>query len=274
MWGTKRTGSTICRSCGRLVGVADDKCFHCGARSPSLLGLASLLRRLPFDVGLTELVVGVVAALYLATLLVDPDGIGMAGLGFLAPSPDSLYAFGASGVYPVLAEGRWWTLLSAGWLHASALHIFFNVMWLRSLLPATIEVYGGARTAILYTLSSVVGFALSTFTPIFPSGLSVGASAPVFGLMGALIYYGRRHGSSRVTKEIWGWALFLFAWGLIGRGTDNWAHLGGFAGGWLLGHLLNPMQPERTNHVLLALACLLATAGAVVASLWVGLPSG
>ncbi len=272
MWGKKRTGSVVCRSCGRLVGVSDDKCFHCGAMSPSLFGLAPWLRRLPFDVGLTELAAGVAMALYAATLLVDPDGIGMKGLGFLAPSQYSLYAFGASGSYPVLAEGRWWTLLSAGWLHGSALHIFFNVMWMRNLLPEVIHIYGGARAAILYTLSSVAGFALSTFTPILPAQLSVGASAPVFGLMGALIYYGRRYGSSRMTTEIWGWALFLFAWGLIGRGTDNWAHLGGFAGGWLLGHLLNPMKPERTNHVLLALACLLATVGALVASFVLRLP--
>ena len=69
---------------------------------------------------------------------------------------------GNSGAIPVFAQGRWLTLLTAGWLHGNLLHIFFNVMWIRQLAPAIGEIYGPARMIIIYTLSGVAGFALSS----------------------------------------------------------------------------------------------------------------
>jgi hypothetical protein len=56
------------------------------------------------------------------------------------------------------------------------------------------------------------------------------------------------------------------------RGVDNFAHIGGFAGGYLTALLLDPLKPERGNHQVAAFACLLLTAASVVASLVVPLP--
>ena len=58
--------------------------------------------------------------------------------------------------------GRWWTIFSAGWLHAGLLHIFFNMMWVRQLGPPTADIYGAGRMVIIYTLSGASGFLLSS----------------------------------------------------------------------------------------------------------------
>jgi rhomboid protease GluP len=169
--------------------------------------------------------------------------------------------------------GRWWTLLSAGWLHGGALHILFNMLWVRQLGPATSDIYGAGRMVIIYTIAGVSGFLLSSlagaFVPIpFLSGaqFTIGASAPIFGLLGSLVYYGRRGGSSMVRSEALGYAVTLFVFGLVMRGVDNYAHAGGFAGGYLAGMWLDPLKPERTDHMVGAMVCVGLTVLAIVAS--------
>jgi rhomboid protease GluP len=183
--------------------------------------------------------------------------------------------FGESGAYPVFGFGRWWTLLTAGWLHAGLLHIFFNMMWIRQLAPPTAEMYGPSRMVIIYTIAGVVGFAASTlagaFIPVLGgAGFTVGASAPIFGLLGALVYYGRRTGSSMVGDQAKSWAVMLFIFGFFMPGVDNWAHAGGFAGGYLTSKFLDPLQRERLDHLIVALICLAVTAVAILFSLWTG----
>ena len=102
--------------------------------------------------------------LYLLTLAFDVQGVSTGGFNFLAPSGQSLFVFGASGVIPVFRAGRWWTFLTAGWLHAGVLHILFNMMWIRQLAPAASEMYGPSRMVIIYTLAGVTGFAASTLS--------------------------------------------------------------------------------------------------------------
>jgi len=216
-------------------------------------GLGTLVRGLGRDLGFVPLVMYACGALYVCTLVVDPGSIGMGGMSILSPGVESLFLFGASGAVPVFKFDRWWTVLSAAWLHGGILHIAFNMMWVRSLGPATIHLYGGGRTIIIYTLSAVSGFVASSvvgaFLPFLPSflrgaGFTVGASAPVFGLLGALIYYGRRSGSSVVGDQAKRWAGLLFVFGFIFPGVDNWAHLGGLAGGYAAARWLDPGLPR------------------------------
>ena len=77
--------------------------------------------------------------------------------------PQALFIFGASGAIPVFRYDRWWTVLSAGWLHGSALHILFNMMWVRQLGPAVGNLFGPSRLVIIYTAASILGFLLSSF---------------------------------------------------------------------------------------------------------------
>ncbi len=275
------SGSVICPSCGVLVGVNDDACYQCGRRNPGLFGFAPVLRRLGRDLGFVPLVIGASLALYTFMLLASGSNIRMGGL-FSMFSPDNrvLFLFGASGSLPVFGLGRWWTVLSAGWLHAGVLHIFFNMLWVRQLAPATAERYGPARMVIIYVLAGVCGFALSSFAGAFVPPIlvlrggqfTVGASAPIFGLLGALVCYGRRTGSSMAAQEALQYALFLGLFGLMpGSGVDNYAHAGGFAGGYMVARLLDPLKHERGDHMILALGCLAATAVAILYSIASGI---
>src|SRR6266571_7808903 len=229
----QRGGSVVCPSCGNLVGVQDQQCFTCGRWNPGLWGFAPLLSRLGRDLGFTQFVIGGCVILYLLTLIIDTGSISTSGLlNFLSPSLQSLFLFGASGPIPVFRYGRWWTVLSAGWLHGGILHIFFNMMWVRQLAPATSEMYGASRMVIIYTIAGVVGFTASTVMgtvfvlPAFlvGAGFTVGASAPIFGLLGALVHYGKRGGSSMVGDKAKSWAVMLFILGFIMKGEDKWAH--------------------------------------------------
>ena len=282
MFGARRTGSTLCPSCGSLVGVNDETCLTCGRRYPALWGMAAWLRGGRLEDLFVPMVLWACGALFIASLAADPSGIGEGGfLGLLSPSIESLFRFGASGALPVFGYGRWWSVLSAGWLHGGVLHILFNMMAVRNLGPAMVHLYGFARTVIIYTLASVAGFlassvagAYGSFLPGFLQGgrITIGASASVFGLLGALLHYSRRGGSRHLGSMVRGWILGGLAFGFFIPGIDNWAHLGGLAGGWLASYWLDPMAPEKGDHVIAAGVCLLASLAAIVASIAAGLP--
>jgi rhomboid protease GluP len=246
-------------------------------------GFAAAFRRLGQDFGFTGAMTGGCLLLYVVSLLLDPSQImGGSITSLFAPTPRSLFVLGASGAVPVFGLGRWWTVLSAAWLHGGPLHILFNVLWIRQLAPETAEAYGPARMVIIYTVAGATGFLASSlvgnylrFLPRFLGGASftVGASASIFGLLGAIVHYGRRRGSSAVGREALGYAVVLGLFGFVMPGIDNWAHLGGFGGGYAVARWLDPWKPERVDHVVAAFALLAATVVAIAASLLTGLPA-
>jgi len=238
-----------------------------------------MLRQIGADFGFAQIVVGTCGTLWVITLLVSGANIGTGGiLSALSPSPQVLFLFGASGALPVFGFGRWWTVLSAGWLHAGLLHVAMNMYWLWQMGPGISELFGSARTVIIYTVGGIAGFALSSFAGAFlPSlpflqtaGYTVGASAPLFGLIGALYHYGRTS-SSAVKQQATYIMVQAAVFGLLIPGIDNYAHLGGFAGGYLTSAFLNPMTRERGDHLLIAIGCLAATVLSIVVSVLTGL---
>jgi rhomboid protease GluP len=274
----QREGSALCTSCGTLVGVNDDQCYNCGRRNPALWGYAGSLRRLGQDMGFVPLVIGATITLYVLSLLLSRGELGMG----LSPSSRILILLGASGAGPVFFEGWWWTVFTAGWLHAGILHLLFNALWIRQLGPAVADIYGPARMVIIYVVAGVIGFTISSFAGYYlswmPIGflrgpfITVGASAPIFGLLGAIYYYGRRSGSSIAAQTGLQYALILGIFGLIFEGIDNYAHAGGFLGGFLAGRMLDPLKPERVDHMVMAIVCLFATLLALGFSIYTVLP--
>jgi rhomboid protease GluP len=257
----------ICPQCGKLISVSEEKCPFCGAWNPGLYGYAPGLQKLfGRRLDLVALIVTTCIALYITALALQPEAIfQFTGIfGILSPGTRALYQLGMTGGL-AWDQGWWWTLFTAIYLHGSLLHIFFNVMWIRNLGPIVTDAYGPARAFVIFTLAGVVGFLVSSIAKPAPS---VGASGSIFGLMAALIVYGRKRGISMLTAQVWQWAILIFVMGFVMRGVDNWAHAGGFVGGWVTASLM-PFGDEKRESPwvqILALALIGVTAVGIVLS--------
>lgn len=255
-------GSTLCPSCRKLVAISAERCPHCGAGRPGMWGYGpGLSRFLGGTLDPVTLIPVVCVGLYLVALVADLRSLfgGHGGLfGILAPTGRALFILGAT--QPAdLVHSRPWTILTAIYLHGGILHILFNVMWIRSLAPEVQRAYGAGRFFIIFTLAGAFGFMLSDLLPLFGIGrtsMSVGASGSIFGLMAALIVYGRHIGESLVTRQLWTWAIVLGVMGFLLPGVDNFAHAGGFAGGWVTATMFRGSigRPDGRTVALFALA--------------------
>lgn len=281
MLGRRTSGSVVCPSCGSLVGVRDDRCYTCGRANPGLWGFGPALRNIGVNFGFSQLVIGACVTIWVVMLLLSGGDVRAGSLlSAMSPSQGVLLLFGESGTLPVFYGGRWWTLLSAGWLHAGLLHIGLNMYWVYMMGPAITDLFGSARTVIIYTVGGVAGFLLSSVAglllgnyqlPFLNAGFyTVGASAPVFGLIGALYHYGRTM-SSAVKQQATFIIVQSLVFGLLVPNIDNFAHLGGFLGGYLASAVLNPMTRERGDHTLIAIVCLAASFLSVAFSIVYGL---
>jgi rhomboid protease GluP len=265
------SGSSLCYSCGKLNRVDADVCFHCGARRPGLWGFGAAVGRLAGRLNFARAVTVVCAVAYLASLALSPGSLGRPRGMFdiLAPSMPALDVLGMTGSY-ALGRGRWWTLVTAIYLHASLLHILFNMLWVNQLAPAVEEAYGIARLVIIFTAGGVAGFVLSDLAGVV---FSVGASGAVFGLLGALVFYGRSRGGVfglAVFRRYGQWALLLLVFGFFMPGVNNLAHAGGFVGGYLAGLALGheARGPERGGLRLAAALTVALTGVCFALALW------
>jgi rhomboid protease GluP len=262
-------GSLICPHCGKLIGVGEEKCPFCGAWQPGMFGYAPAIRRL-FGVRLdvVPMIVTTCIVLYVVSLVLQPEAIfQMKGIfDLLSPGTRALYQLGMTGG-AAIEQYWWWTHFTAVYLHGSLLHIFFNVLWIRNLGPSVEEAYGPARCFILFSVSGALGFALSNL--VSPDTPSIGASGSIFGLLAGMIVYGRRHRIGMLSAQLWQWAIILFAMGFFMSGVNNWAHLGGFAGGWVTAELMRTTEEQRESigAQILALALLLVTVAGFVLSI-------
>src|SRR5262249_35968748 len=191
-------------------------------------------------------------------------------LDILAPSGRALNALGMAGGF-AWQEGRWWAVLTAIYLHGNLLHILFNPLLVRQLLPHVEEVSGRGRTAVSFTVSGAMCFLVSD---LVGTPLTVGASGAIFGLLSAMVWYGRRRGGffgSAVLRQYGAWAIVLFVLGLLsGTGVNNWGHAGGLFGGFLAAFVVGPIHErgEQGADRVVAGAALALTAAAFGLQLW------
>ncbi len=268
----QRSGSALCYACGKLNRVDAATCFYCGRRRPGLWGFGPTLGRLSGRRDFAGLVTAVAVTAYVVSLLIDPRGLLTARGPFdvLSPTGAALNVLGMAGSIPWQA-GRWWTVLTAIYLHGSLLHLVFNVLWIRQMAPDVESVFGHARFIAIFTLSGALGFIVSDAVGV---RFTLGASGGVFGLFGAMVYYGRQRGGffgQAVFRQYGTWALVIFVMGFLpGLHVNNWGHAGGFAGGFLSAMLLRAglHRPEHGIHRVLAAICLGLTALAFGLALW------
>jgi len=199
-------------------------------------------------------------ALYVLALALDPAAIlRMRGLfDLLSPSGGALFRLGMTGGLAWVA-GQLWTLCTATFLHGSILHILFNMLIMRQFLPNVVHLWGVPRAFVVFMAGGVGGFLLSNVVTGHPT---VGASGAIFGLLGALISYGRRTHQTAVTQQLWLSALFMFLMGFTMGSVNNWAHGGGFAAGFVAAELM-PATSRREGPGVLVLAAVLALVSVV-----------
>jgi rhomboid protease GluP len=147
----------------------------------------------------------------------------------------TLVMFGAK-YNPFLAMGEWWRLVTAGFLHGGIMHIFSNSIGLFLIGADVEETYGTSRMLVIYFCATVLGFYASA---VASNSVSVGASAAVFGLLGAMIADGVRRGQGISLRSGYVlWAGFNLVFGFVGgMNIDNAAHIGGLAAGFGIGYL-------------------------------------
>lgn len=263
----------VCPGCGRLTRADAEACLICGRRRPGRWGLTTLGRRLARG-GATQAIVIACAALYVASLVGDPAGAlrPRGPFDLLAPSGRVLDALGMTGAFAWEA-GRWWTLLTAIYLHGNLLHVLFNVLWIRQLGPAVEEAFGPARLITIFSVAGAAGFAVSNAVGV---PFTIGASGAIFGLLGAMVAFGRRRGGllgTLILRQYGQWALVMFILGFIMAGVNNFAHAGGFVGGLLTGLVLSTAErrdESPLDHGIAGALALLTVAGFGLA-LWTAL---
>jgi len=161
-----------------------------------------------------------------------------------------LIRFGAK-VNLLIAQGQVWRLLTSIFLHIGLMHLFFNSYALFAFGIEVERLYGGARFLVIYLLAGLYGSLLSfAFSP----NVSAGASGAIFGLLGVMVAFFRRHremfgawGRQRLFSLL-GVAGFNLVLGFSVPGIDNLAHLGGLLSGLTLGWLLVPEYQVRTDE--------------------------
>ncbi len=260
--------SILCPNCRKLISSDEPSCPYCGLLRPGLHNTAGIIRNIFFAFNPVMTIIYVNIAFYILAFVLDPQGILSGGslFTFLAPSGESLFLLGATGTIPVFEFHRFWTLISASFLHGGILHIAFNMMALYQLGPFVLREFGFHRFINLYIITGVFGFAASV---LFGVPFTIGASASICGLIGAIIYYGKSRGGSygeAIYKQALGWVVGLIIFGFIFSGINNWAHGGGLLSGILLAFLMgyNDQKQETAWNKILAYACILISAGVLI----------
>lgn len=257
--------SILCPNCRKLISADESRCPHCGTRGPGSWWKNNLWTQSFYNPEqLVRSIIYINVGMYFISLLLFPTSfsVSLNPFTFLMPDHKSLLLLGETGTTPIDIYHRWWSLLAANYLHGGILHIFFNMVALRQLAPLVIREYGTSRMIIIYTIGGVTGFWVSYLAGV---RFTIGASAAVCALIGALLYYGKSRGGvygNTIYKQVIGWVVGLFLFGLMARGIiNNWGHGGGIVAGAILGFLIKYREkaPESIIHKILAGLCVVLT---------------
>jgi membrane associated rhomboid family serine protease len=220
-------GRPICADCATFAPVGIRCPDHAGVRrGPATKIRPRPVRRAPgialasANAPITRVLIGINVVIYL---------IGASqGAGFNDPG-GSLYAkLWLDG--PDLHNGGWWRLVTTMFLHASIVHIAFNLFALWVIGRPVEQYLGPVRYLGLYLVAGLAGSAGALLqTP----GVTVGASGAIFGILGAMVIL-----EWQVTGQLAGQAMSLVAINLVISflipGISWGGHVGGLIGGVLI----------------------------------------
>ena len=164
--------------------------------------------------------------------------------------------FCLSGPY-IREYGEYYRLITSGFLHGDIFHLMFNCYALYVLGSQLEGFMGKGKYTIIYLFSMLLGSLMSITFSDMPS---IGASGAIFGIMGSLLYFGyhyRIYLGSMLKGQIIPLIIFNLLYGASVEGIDNFAHIGGLIGGFLitmaLGVKYKSNDSEKTNGIIITL---------------------
>ncbi len=222
-----RETGVSCSSCGRPIcpdcmtpTPVGMRCPECGQQRTKVVrnpgGGASGFWQAPA----TFVLIGINAIAYLIELTAGSGGLNN-------PGGTIVVDFGLFG--PSVADGEWYRLVTCGFLHASLIHIGFNMLLLFFLGRLLEPALGAPRFLCLYFASLLAG----SFGALLldPNALTVGASGAVFGLIGAAFVIARGRGMNTLAGELGFLILINLAFTFGASNISIGGHLGGLVGG-------------------------------------------
>ncbi len=251
----------MCPSCRAFITNNDKVCPYCGSQ----VGPRAIDRRNPGAV-----LGGLIPAAHYTTFLILVINLALfAASCWLSGSITNLdgralWVLGAKLGPSIWGEHEYWRLITAGFLHGSVLHIAFNSWALFQLGAQVEELFETPRFLVIYFASTIGGFFLSAWRN---PGLSIGASAGIMGLIGAMVAFGHASQSSlgrQIRNQYLGWLALNLVWGFTpGSQIDNYAHIGGFVAGfavaWVGGTPLHSNRAREGAWRVAAAVCVLLT---------------
>ena len=188
------------------------------------------------------------------------------GIQVLGSRADEYLRFGAN-FAPLTTGGEWWRLFTCTFIHFGIVHLAFNMWALWDSGRLTERLFGNVWFAALYVFAGLCGSSASMLWN--QEVISGGASGAVFGIFGALLaYMAVERGSippatlNRLRVSTSTFVVYSLFYGFVQSGIDNAAHLGGLAGGFVMGLVLarplDGLQRARGRWRRAALALVLA----------------
>ncbi len=188
----------------------------------------------------TNILIGINVAIYLILAFISRG---------LDIDPNVLLAAGAQ-YGPMVAQGEYWRIFTAMFLHFNIFHIGLNMLSLFFIGPAVEVFYGKWRYLVIYLVSGIVGGIVTQI--LTPNVLAAGASGAIFGVFGALgVFYlvNRRALGAYGQGAIMNWVFWVginLVFGFSVGGIGIWDHIGGLVAGMIIAVLLMPRSRGRT----------------------------
>ena len=160
-------------------------------------------------------------------------------------STQKLIHFGAN-VGLLVKLGQYYRLVTCMFLHAGIMHILLNMYSLFIVGPRVEDFFGKWKFILIYFLSGISGSLLSV--GLNGDVVSVGASGAIFGLFGALVYFGysyRGYIGAMVKSQIVPVVAYNLVMGFLIPGIDMWGHIGGLVGGLMVANMLGTIEDKK-----------------------------
>ena len=165
-------------------------------------------------------------------------------LEIMGDTQDSYFMIEHGAAYEPLihAGGEFYRLFTCMFLHFGADHLMNNMLVLGVAGMRLEGVLGSVRFAVLYLCAGLCGSLLSLYAEwgAAEHAVSAGASGAVFGVIGGLLAWAVWHRGkigNLTARGLLGMAAFSLYYGFTTTGVDNWRHIGGIAGGVLIGSI-------------------------------------